>query len=117
MDYKNKLVDFWGYIPTFHDDNITDLYLENKTLTITIKSKTNKVLHPKEIYTKYAYVATTIKYADALITNIEIVANNMIINKLSYEKNICIIDGVLGSLQFTFSKIIDISIETKPLSN
>lgn len=36
MDFKNKLMEFWGYVPTFHDDDVIDITLHSEVLKLEI---------------------------------------------------------------------------------
>jgi|GEM_PF-4994525 len=121
MDYKNILQAFWGEIPTFHDAEISGIYLEDNILTLDIATHVSRVLHPKAVCEKYEYVYTSIKFESATITKIDADRAGIIINKFIYSQNngiqLCCVDGVLGGLEFTFSQIIDIVITTKAKEN
>ena len=68
MDFENKLQNFWGYIPTFHDDDITGIFLNDKMLQLDITTRTNKVLHPEHIYKAFERVTTTLKFESVIIS-------------------------------------------------
>ena len=117
MDYKNRLLDFWGYIPSFHDDDIVRIMLENGVLLLDIKTTTNQVLHPKDICEKYEFVYTTLKFKNANINTISVDNAGLMIGRLSYSKTepgyVCHVHGVMGKMEFSFTELTDIIISTR----
>ncbi|MDD2445632.1 MAG: Imm50 family immunity protein [Clostridia bacterium] len=107
MDFKKKLIDFWGYMPTFHDDNIYNLKFSENILTAVFYTRVSEVLHSKKIAEKYENVHTTIKFYNAIIENLNI-DYPFIIWDLKIEKikdgYKCEINGMI-TLNFKCSKI------------
>lgn len=54
MNYQTELKNLFGTMPTFHDSDITGIYLNDKILVLDIKTKVSKVLHSEELYKKYS---------------------------------------------------------------
>jgi len=107
MDFKKQLINFWGDMPTFHNDQIYNLKYSENTLTAVFYTRVSEVSHTKKVAEKYENVHTTIKFYNAKIENLNIdypfIVWDLKIEKVKDEYK-CEINGMI-TLGFHCSKI------------